>query len=80
METWKHGNMGRKRTTCKVEEAKVWMNRYFHLIGDKQPDEVKIHLPSWETQHAIYDTCKNDIGKLDISDDYLVGLSTFYRL
>ena len=53
--TVQHGYLGRKRTTCKVDEAKVWMNQYFHLIGDKQPDKVKIHLPSWETQHAIYD-------------------------
>ena len=30
-----HGNSGRKRTTSKVEEVKTWMERYFHLIGDK---------------------------------------------
>ena len=78
--TIQHGNLGRKRTTAKVEEAKVWMNRYFHLIGDKQPDKTKIHLPSWETQHAIYDRYKEDMGKLDIPEDSLVGLSTFYRV
>ena len=75
-----HGNLGRKRSTSKVEEAKVWMNRYFHLIGDKQPDKMKIHLPSWETQHAVYDRYKEDMLKVGIPEEELVGLSTFYRI
>ena len=75
-----HGNLGRKRYTPRVEEAKTWMNRYFNLIGDKQPDKVQIHLPSWETQRDIYQRYRDDMEKVEIPEDEMIGLSTFYRI
>jgi hypothetical protein len=53
-----HGNMGKKKTTTRSNEAKTWMDRYFNLIGDKLPDKLKIHLPSWDSQKNIYERYK----------------------
>ena len=33
----RHGNNGRKRNNTKSDVAKTWMERYFHLVGDKMP-------------------------------------------
>ena len=32
-----HGNKGRTRCNSRTTGAKAWMERYFHLIGDKMP-------------------------------------------
>lgn len=68
-----HGNLGQKRCTSRVEEAKVWMKQYFDLIGDKMPDKVKIHLSSWESQCNVYGRYKMKAGMLE---EELVSLST----
>ena len=52
--TIEHGNKGNPKTTTRGIEAKTWMKRYFELIGDKMPDKDQIHLPSWDTQKAVY--------------------------
>ena len=75
-----HGNQGRKRCTWKVQEAKTWMERHFHLIGDKQPDKNRIHLPSWEKKEDVYQRYKEDMIKAEIPEGSVVGLSTFYRI
>lgn len=56
-----HGNLGKKRSSIRVEEAKTWMDRYFNLIGDKLPDKNQIHLPSWDKQKNIYERYKDDM-------------------
>lgn len=78
--TTEHGNLGRKRSTSKVQEAKTWMQRYFTLIGDKQPDQVKIHLPIWEKKEDVFNCYKEDMKKAEIPEEGMVGLSTFYRI
>ncbi len=75
-----HGNQGKRRPTSRVQEARVWMERHFHLIGDKQPDKNKIHLPSWEKKEDVYGRYKGDMLRAEISEASLVGLSTFYRI
>lgn len=75
-----HGNLGKKRSSPRVEEAKVWMERYFNLIGDKLPDKLKIHLPSWETQRDVFNRYKEDMTGVGIPEDEFVSLSTFYRV
>jgi hypothetical protein len=59
-----HGNMGKKKTTTRSNEAKTWMDRYFNLIGDKLPDKLKIHLPSWDSQKNIYERYKDDMREM----------------
>ena len=75
-----HGNLGRKRSTPRVEEAKVWMKRYFDLIGDKLPDKDRIHLPSWEAQCNVYSRYKEDMANEGMMEEEIVSLSTFYRV
>ena len=65
----RHGNRGKKRLTSTVEEAKIWMERYFHLIGDKQPDK----------DEDIFHRYEDDMRKTRSSES-LAGLSTFYRI
>lgn len=72
-----HGNTGRRKSTSAVEEATVWMERYFHLIGDKQPDKNRIHLPSWETKEDVYHRYEDD---MKLRSVFPIGLSTFYRI
>lgn len=38
-----HGNQGKRRVNTKKESVAVWMERYFHLIGDKMPNSSQIH-------------------------------------
>ena len=75
-----HGNAGRKRTNAKSEIAKTWMERYFHLIGDKMPHNEQIHLPSWETQKDVYTRYSSDMSSQQITSDDTVCLSTFYKI
>ena len=74
-----HGNKGTKRNNVKSETAKTWMERYFHLVGDKMPHNGQIHLLSWETRKDVYlryrycsDTSQQQIASVDT-----VCLSTF---
>ena len=69
-----HGNKGRKRITTKHEAAKIWMEKYFNLIGDKIPMSTQIHLPCLDTQKEMYIRYKNE-QMLDI-----LSMSTFYKL
>ena len=72
-----HGNTGRINSTLAVEEATIWMERYFHLIGVKQPDRNRIHLPSCKTKEDVYYHYEEDIRLRSVSP---VGLSSFYRI
>ena len=75
-----HGNKGRKRNNTKSEVAKTWMERYFHLVGDKMPHNNQIHLPSWETQKDVYQRYCMDMSQQQLSPQDTVSLSTFYRI
>ena len=56
------------------------MERHFQLIGDKQPDKNRVHLPSWEKKEDVYGRYKGGMLKIEISESSIVGLSTFYRI
>jgi len=78
--TIEHGNSGSKRPTAKSEGAKVWMEKYFHLLGDKMPNSNQIHLPSWDTQKDIYARYKQDMAQQMLLEKDLISLSMFYRI
>ena len=73
-----HGNKGKKKKNTKSETTKIWMERYFHLIGDKMPHNNQIHLPSWETHKSIYERFREDMAIKRTEE--IVSLSMFYKL
>jgi len=75
-----HGNKGKKRVNTKSQCAKTWMERYFHLVGDKMPHNSQIHLPSWETQKDVYTRYTQDMTVQCIPESETVSLSMFYKI
>ena len=75
-----HGNKGNRRVNTKSDNAKAWMQRYFHLVGDKMPHNNQIHLPSWERRRDVYDRYTEDMTLQDIPKIDLVCLSMFYKI
>ena len=75
-----HGNKGNRRVNTKSENAKAWMQRYFHLVGDKMPHNNQIHLPSWEKRKDVYNRFTEDMTLQAIPMKELVCLSMFYRI
>ena len=80
MVTSEHGNKGKKRMNTKSESAKVWMSRYFHLVGDHMPHSNQLHLPSWETQKDVYSRFMDDMKLQGITENDIVSLSQFYKI
>jgi hypothetical protein len=77
---YEHGNKGKKKETTRVNEVKTWMNRYFKLIGDKLPDKDQIHLPSWDTQKAIYQRYKDDMMRMGMYIACILHASLSYHI
>ena len=78
--TTEHGNKGKRRYNAKSSGAKAWMDRYFHLIGDKMPHNNQVHLPSWETQKDLFFRYESDMKQQGLPESDIVSLSTFYRI
>lgn len=75
-----HGNKGTKRNSVKIDTAKTWMERYFHLVGDKMPHNGQIHLPSWESRKDVYVRYCSDMSQQQLTSQDTVQLSTFYKI
>ena len=75
-----HGNQGKRRVNTKKESVGIWMERYFHLIGDKMPNSSQIHLPSWEVQKDVYSRYCQDMQIRGIPEDEIAGISVFYKI
>lgn len=75
-----HGNKGTKRNSVKTDTAKTWMERYFHLVGDKMPHNGQIHLPSWESRKDVYVRYCSDMSQQQLTSEDTVQLSTFYKI
>lgn len=75
-----HGNKGRKRTSIKTDTARIWMDRYFNLVGDKMPNSNQIHLPSWETRKDVYARYKDDMEQQQMGKGDVISLDKFYKL
>lgn len=73
-----HGNKGKQKVNTKTENAKIWMERYFHLIGDKMPNSNQIHLPSWDKQKDIFLRYCKDMEHQGVQESKQVCLSMFY--
>ena len=49
-----HGNKGRKSVMSKTAECITWLQFFVNCIGDHQPDNGGIHLPSCFSKSDIY--------------------------
>ena len=75
-----HGNKDKQKVSQKSNMARIWMDRYFNLIGDKMPHNSQIHLPSWETRKDIFMRYQADMQRQQIPESSIVVLSTFYKM
>ena len=49
-----HGNKGRKSVVSKTAECITWLQFFVNCIGDHQPDNGGIHLPSCFSKSDVY--------------------------
>ena len=75
-----HGNKGKQRSNTKSESVIAWMQRYFHLVGDKMPHNPQIHLLSWETQKDVYIRYAEDMKLQQLQPSDILSLSMFYKV
>lgn len=61
----------------KSNSAVAWMRLYFEQIGDRMPDRLAIHLPSFLTQSAVYMRMKEDF---KTTNQPVVSNSQFHHL
>ena len=66
--------------SAKVSEAKAWMTRFFHQIGDHMPHVQQIHLPHFLTKHDVYVRMKRELADQGIDESQIVPFSWFYKV
>ncbi|XP_068680383.1 uncharacterized protein [Montipora foliosa] len=72
-----HGNKGRKSVMSKTAECIAWLQFFVNCIGDHQPDNGGIHLPSCFSKSDIY---KKMLEENKTLNQPTISLSHFYSL
>ena len=72
-----HGNMGRRSVMGKTAECIAWLQFFINCVGDHQPDNGLIHLPSCFSKSDIYKKMQEENAALN---QPTVSLSHFYSL
>ena len=72
-----HGRLGVQRLTEKTKDCIAWLEFFINCVGQHQPDQKTIHLPSSFTVLSIYKQMVQEHDSLSIAS---VGLSQFYRI
>lgn len=72
-----HGNKGRKSITSKTADCIAWLQFFVSCVGDHQPDNGGIHLPTCFTKSDIY---KKMLEENKALSQPTVSLSHFYGL
>ena len=72
-----HGRLGVQRLTEKTKDCIAWLEFFINCVGQHQPDQKTIHLPSCFTLLSIYKQMVQEHDSLSIAS---VGLSQFYRI
>ena len=72
-----HGNTGRRSMMSKTAECIAWLQFFVGCVGDHQPDNGLIHLPSCFSKSDIYKKMQEENAALD---QPTVSLSHFYSL
>lgn len=58
-------------------DSVAWMRQFFHKVGDKMPDRLAIHLPSFMTQTSVYSRMREDLSTQNLP---VISSSHFYNL
>ena len=72
-----HGNLGIKRPTEKTKDCIAWLEFFINCVGQHQPDQTTIHLPSCFSVLSIYKQMLQENDGYGIPS---VGLSEFYSV
>ena len=64
----------------RTTEARTWMEKYFHLVGDQTPHVQRIHLPQFLTKKDIYLRMKREQMDHGIDEKNMIKMPTFYRI
>ena len=58
---WEHGSLGHApRLTTAGADTRIWMQEYFDLVGDHQPDTGQVHIPPGDKKD-IYDEMHHEL-------------------
>ena len=72
-----HGNLGQKKPSQKTTDCIAWLQFFVSCVGQYQPDNKTIHLPSCFTRLSIYQRmCEENTSFNSPS----VGISQFYSI
>ena len=72
-----HGNLGQKKPAQKTTDCIAWLQFFVSCVGQYQPDNKTIHLPSCFTRLSIYQRMCEENASFDATS---VGVSQFYSI
>ena len=74
LKEYKHRNEGQKKPGVKTSSSIAWMQFFVNALGDQQPDNNRVHLPSCFKRITIFNKMKREI------EDECVSQAQFYRI
>ena len=72
-----HGNLGSKRPSQKTKDCIAWLQFFVSCVGQYQPDQSTIHLPSCFSVSSIYQQMVEENNGFGVES---VGQSQFYHV
>ena len=72
-----HGNLGNKRPSQKTKECIAWLEFFVSCVGQYQPDQTTVHLPSCYTLSSIYQQMVEENNSFGVES---VSQSQFYHI
>jgi len=72
-----HGNLGQKKPSQKTTDCIAWLQFFVSCVGQYQPDNKTIHLPSCFTRLSIYQRMCEENSSFNAPS---VGISQFYSI
>ncbi|XP_068669901.1 uncharacterized protein [Montipora foliosa] len=72
-----HGNLGQKKPSQKTTDCIAWLQFFVSCVGQYQPDNKTIHLPSCFTRLSIYQRMCEENTSFNAPS---VGISQFYSI
>ena len=72
-----HGNLGSKKLSKKTKDCIAWLEFFVDCVGQHQPDQSTIHLPSCFSISSIYKQMVEENNGFGIES---VGLLQYYHV
>jgi len=72
-----YGNVGHRKPSKKTKDCIAWLEFFVSCVGQHQPDQSTIHLPSCFSVSSIYKQMVQENNTFDVES---VGLSEFYHV